>query len=118
LDYGGGERVALALDIKIQKSTNNTKSLNDLFARLYEQFGKTNTLYELNDIITITNQLTGENLQSFFDDYVTGTKRIPVTEYLAVMGLQLDGYLDDVYISSFEKPTDEQLQIKKGILGL
>jgi len=118
LVYGGGELVALALDIEIRKSSNNTKSLDDLFAGLYDQFGKTNTPYELDNIINTTNQLANKNLQSFFDDYVTGTKRIPVTEYLATMGLQLDGYLDDVYLSVAENPTEEQLQIKKGILGL
>lgn len=118
LVYGGGELVALALDIEIRKSTHNSKGLDDLFAGLYAQFGTTNMPYELNDIITITNQLTNKNLQPFFDDYVTGTKRIPVTEYLTAMGLQIDGYLDDVYLSGVEKPTEEQLQIKKGILGL
>lgn len=92
--------------------------MDDLFAGLYNQFGKTNKPYELNDIIAITNQLTNKNLQVFFNDYVTGAKRIPITEYLALMGLQLDGYMDDVYISGIENPTQEQLQIKKGILGL
>ncbi len=118
LVYGGGELVALALDVEIRKSTNNTKSLDDLFAGLYAQFGKTNTPYELKDIIAVSNQITNQNFQSFFDDYVTGTKRIPITEYLADMGLQLDGFLEDVYISAAENPSPSQLQIKKGILGL
>jgi len=118
LVYGGGELVALGLDIEIRKATGNQKSLDDLFTGLYEEFGKTNKHYELTDIITIANRISGKNLKPFFDDYVTGTKRIPVTEYLAEMGLQLDGFLEDVYISGAEKPTVEQLQIKKGILGL
>nr|WP_294935278.1 hypothetical protein [uncultured Flavobacterium sp.] len=118
LVYGGGELVALALDIEIRKSTNSTKSLDDLFAEMYAQFGRTNTRYELADIIKITNQITEKNMQPFFDEYVTGMKRIPVTEYLAEMGLQLDGYLEDVYISAAENPNPQQLALKKGILGL
>lgn len=118
LVYGGGELVALGLDIEIRKATENKKSLDDLFAGLYEEFGKTDIRYELTDIISIANKVAGKNLKPFFDDYVTGTKRIPVTEYLAEMGLQLDGFLEDVYISAAENPTAEQLQIKKGILGL
>ncbi len=118
LVYGGGALVALGLDIEIRKATNNEKGLDDLFAGLYSQYGKTNTPYELANVITIANQVAGKNLKPFFDDYVTGTKRIPVTEYLADMGLQLDGYLEEVYISAAENPTREQLQIKKGILGL
>ncbi|ESU28859.1 hypothetical protein FLJC2902T_14560 [Flavobacterium limnosediminis JC2902] len=118
LVYGGGELVALGLDIEIRKATNNHKSLDDVFAGMYEAFGKTNTRYELKDIIAISNSVSGKNLQWFFDDYVTGTKRIPVTDYLAAMGLQLDGFLEDVYISAGENPNAEQLQFKKGILGL
>ncbi|MGX7668654.1 M61 family metallopeptidase [Flavobacterium pedocola] len=118
LVYGGGELVALGLDIEIRKATNNTKSLDDLFAGLYDEFAKNNKPYTLNDIIAVTNKLTNKNLQWFFDDYVTGVKRIPVTEYLAAMGLQLDGFLEEVYISPIENPSAEQLTYKKGILGL
>jgi len=118
LVYGGGELVALGLDIEIRKATGNQKGLDDFLARLYNDFGKTNIPYELADIITIANQVSGKNLKPFFDDYVTGTKRIPVTEYLAEIGLQLDGFLEDVYISAAENPTQQQLQIKKSILGL
>ncbi len=118
LVYGGGAVVALGLDIEIRKATNNKKGLDDLLADLYNQYGKTNTPYELANVITSANQVAGKNLTPFFDDYVTGTKRIPVTEYLADMGLQLDGYMEDVYISAAENPTTQQLEIKKGILGL
>lgn len=118
LVYGGGELVALGLDVEIRKATDNQKGLDDLLAVLYNQYGKTNLPYELANVITIANQVSGKNLKPFFDDYVTGTKRIPVTGYLADMGLQLDGYMEDVYISKTENPTAEQLQIKKGILGL
>ncbi|MEW5677296.1 M1 family aminopeptidase [Flavobacterium enshiense] len=118
LVYGGGELVALGLDIEIRKATNNQKNLDDLFAMMYEEFGKTNIRYELKDIIVISNKVSGKNLQWFFDDYVTGIKRIPVVEYLAEMGLQLDGYLEDVYITPTENPSYQQLQFKKGILGI
>lgn len=118
LVYGGGAITALGLDIEIRKATGNQKGLDDLFAALYDEFGKTGKRYELADIIRISNEIAGKNLQSFFDNYVTGTQKIPVTEYLADMGLQLDGYLEDVYISAAENPTKEQLEIKKGILGL
>jgi len=117
LVYGGGELVALGLDIEIRKATNNQKSLDDLFATMYNEFGKTNIRYELKDIVSISNKISDKNLQWFFDDYVTGTKRIPVDEYLAEMGLQLDGYLEDVYISEIENPNAKQLQLRKGILA-
>lgn len=118
LVYGGGELVALGLDIEIRKTTNNQKSLDDFFAAMYEDFGKTNIRYELKDIITVANKVAGKNLQWYFDEYVIGTKRIPVTEYLAEMGLQLDGFLEDVYITPAENPNPQQLAFKKGILGL
>lgn len=118
LVYGGGALVGLCLDIEIRKATGNQKGLDDFMAEMYAQFGKTNIPYELKDIISAANKVSGKNLQWFFDDYVTGTKRIPVTDYLFAMGLQLDGYLEEVYISAVENPTQEQLNFKKGILGL
>lgn len=118
LIYGGGELVALALDIEIRKATHNSKSINTLFSNMYQHFGKINKPYELNDIITEVNSITGKNHQAFFDDYVIGNKTIPVEDYLAAMGLQLNGFLEEVYISSMDNLTPEQLQIKKGILGL
>lgn len=118
LVYGGGALVGLGLDIEIRKATGNRKGLEDFMTEMYAQFGKTNIPYELKDIITAANKVSGKNLQWFFDDYVTGTKRIPVTDYLFAIGLQLDGYLEEVYISAVENPTQEQLNLKKGILGL
>lgn len=118
LVYGGGALVGLGLDIEIRKATGNQKGLDDFMTEMYAQFGKTNIPYELKDIITAANKVSGKNLQWFFDDYVTGTKRIPVTDYLFAMGLQLDGYLEEVYISAIENPTQEQSNFKKGILGL
>lgn len=117
LVYGGGALVALGLDVEIRKATSNQKGLDDVFATLYDEFGKTDKRYELADVIRISNNITEKNMQSFFDDYVTGIKRIPVVQYLSDMGLQLDGYLEEVYISPAENPTEEQLAIKKGILG-
>ncbi|MCL9806269.1 hypothetical protein NAT51_12095 [Flavobacterium amniphilum] len=118
LVYGGGTLVGLGLDIEIRKATGNQKGLDDFMAEMYTQFGKTNIPYELKDIVAAVNKVSKKNMQWFFDDYVTGMKRIPVTEYLFDMGLQLDGYLEDVYISPVENPTQEQLNLKKGILGL
>lgn len=117
LVYGGGALVGLGLDIEIRKATNNQKGLDNFMTEMYTQFGKTNIPYELKDIIAAANKVSGKNLQWFFDDYVTGIKRIPVTEYLFAMGLQLDGYLEEVYISPIENPTQEQLNFKKGIIG-
>jgi predicted metalloprotease with PDZ domain len=117
LVYGGGALVGLGLDIEIRKATNNQQGLDDFMTEMYTQFGKTNIPYELKDIIAAANKVSGKNLQWFFDDYVTGIKRIPVTEYLFAMGLQLDGYLEEVYISPIENPTQEQLNFKKGIIG-
>lgn len=118
LVYGGGALIGLGLDIEIRKATGNQKGLDDFMTEMYAQFGKTNIPYELKDIITAANKVSGKNLQWFFDDYVTGTKRIPVTDYLFAMGLQLDGYLEEVYISAIENTTQEQLNLKKEILGL
>ncbi|WP_136666993.1 hypothetical protein [Flavobacterium sp. H122] len=118
LVYGGGALIGLGLDIEIRKATNNQKGLDDFMAEMYAQFGKTNIPYELKDIIAVADKVSGKNMQWFFDDYVTGMKRIPVTEYLFEMGLQLDGYLEEVYISAIENPTQKQLEYKKGILGL
>ena len=90
--YDEGNLIALMLDVKIMKATNNTKSLRDLCVLLYERFGKKNKGYSEQDIISLANELSGEDLNTFFSFYVYGTNDFEtgLQEVFTYLNIQLD----------------------------
>ena len=47
------------------------------------------TTYTLEDVVRIVNQIIGEDFEPFFHNYVSGTKRLPLTEYLGDAGVDV-----------------------------
>jgi predicted metalloprotease with PDZ domain len=90
--YDEGNLIALMLDVKLMKATNNSKSLRDLCVLLYERFGKQNKGYAEQDIILLANELSGEDLSSFFSFYVYGTNDFEtgLQEAFSYLNIQLD----------------------------
>ena len=89
LVYQGGSLVAAALDVQIRKLTQNRNNLDDVMKQMYQEFGLTRVPYTLEDVVRIVNQITGEDFEPFFHSYVSGTKRLPLTEYLADAGIDV-----------------------------
>lgn len=89
LQYAGGSLVGASLDILIRKSTDNTKSLDDLMRRMYQEFGKTGKKYSFEDVIRTANEITQAEHTVFFKKYVEGTEGLPLEEYFSYMGLDL-----------------------------
>lgn len=81
LVYHGGWTAAMVLDVDIRSKTNNEKSLDDLMKWLYENFLRTERLYNTNDIIEGIKVTTGIDYTTFFNDYIFNSKAIPVSEY-------------------------------------
>jgi predicted metalloprotease with PDZ domain len=95
LQYAGGSLVGASLDILIRKSTNNTKSLDDLMRCMYQEFGKTGKKYSMEDVIRVANKITRTDHTEFFKKYVEGTDELPLEEYFDCMGLDLRKKIKD-----------------------
>ncbi len=54
---------------------------------MYQEFGLTENVFTINDVIRIVSQIAGEDFGPFFNKYVTGTERLPLEEYLKNAGI-------------------------------
>ena len=89
LQYAGGSLVAASLDIQIRKLTNNARSLDHLMQQMYLEFGDTSKKYDLEHVIRLVNNITGKDLTSFFEKYVSGTEELPLSDYFGYIGMDL-----------------------------
>ncbi len=90
LIYHGGWVSAILLDKDIRTKTNNRKSLDDLMKWLYKNFFRTKKLYDSNDIINGIKITTGQDYNSFYENYINGLETIPVSKYFDVGKASID----------------------------
>jgi len=110
LVYDGGSLIAAALDLQIRKRTQNRSSLDDVMKQMYREFGLTDTAYTMDDVIRIVSQIAGKDFEAFFTKYVTGTERLPLAEYLADAGVDVNIEFGE-RLPSLEYIVHEMLQI-------
>ncbi|MEJ2005199.1 MAG: M61 family peptidase, partial [Cyclobacteriaceae bacterium] len=72
--YVEGAVIALMLDLKIRKTTGQEESIFSLMKILYQDYANQDKGYTATDIQQIAEQLSGTDLNEFFDSYVYGTK--------------------------------------------
>lgn len=89
--YVKGSLVALMLDLTIRKNSGNRCSLDDVMRHLWKEFAQLGEGYTSQDIQEIASSLAGTNLDSFFNDYVYGTKPIEdaLDQLLQYIGFRL-----------------------------
>lgn len=85
--YTKGSLIALALDLIIRQATQNTKCLDDVVLRLWEQKGEPNVGLEEGEIEQICEDISGLDLRSFFDRYLYDTNDLPFEEMFAPFGM-------------------------------
>ena len=68
--YDEGSLIALMLDVRILKATQNKRSLRDVCVKLYNEIAKKNKGYTEKDIINACNEVSGIDLNEFFQKYV------------------------------------------------
>ena len=123
LVYQGGSLIALALDVQIRERTQNQKSLDDVMKQMYREFGATGETYTMDDVVRVVTDIAGEGFEPFFNKYVSGIERLPLTKYLgdASVEVQIEGLetrVIDVTITKKIEGTDAQRAIWSGILGI
>lgn len=93
--YTKGSLIALGLDFTIRKATNNKKSLDDVMKLLWIEYGKKSIGIPEKMIETIASDISGENLQGFFDNYLYNTNDLPLSDYFNSVGIKLNSYISD-----------------------
>jgi predicted metalloprotease with PDZ domain len=88
--YYKGAVVALALDLKLQ--AKNGKSLKDVMQAMNAEFGQLKKGYSKADFIRICEQVYGESLQDFFQNYVEKSTEITadLQQILAKSGVDFE----------------------------
>jgi len=85
--YTKGSLIALALDLIIQQTTNNQKSLDDLLRLLWQDYGKPGRGLAEKEIEKLLSELTGEDMTDFFANYLYGTQDLPLENLLKTVGI-------------------------------
>ncbi|MEE4246370.1 MAG: PDZ domain-containing protein [Kangiellaceae bacterium] len=93
--YSKGSLVSWLIDFKIRELTNNEKSLDDVHRLLYQRFNAKEKGYTDADLLNIVEEVSGQQLDQFWQDYVWGTKEIDFEKVLDQVGLKLEFPADD-----------------------
>lgn len=117
LIYGGGMFVGIAQDLRIRKATNNQKSLDDLMKFLFKKYGGSNKNYNLKEIQQKISELNGTDQTDFFNDYILGIKKIPVTDFFKIAGLDAKIENENLILSKKEVTTVLQKNILRFFFG-
>ncbi len=96
--YVKGCLVALLLDLELRSKTNHEKSLDDLMRILWNDFGKKEIGYTMEDILRQSEHIARTSLQDFFDECIFG--RTDLKERLSIM-------LSSVGCLLAEQPSEE-----------
>jgi len=87
--YNKGALVALGLDLLIRQRSDDSLCLDDLMRRLWKNYGKTGAGIPERGIESEVETLTGTPAGEFFDNYIYGTKELPLENWFAEFGVGL-----------------------------
>jgi predicted metalloprotease with PDZ domain len=115
--YTKGALVAMMLDIEIIRTTNGKKSLDNVLKLLWQDY-KNNPERGYDDarIKELSEQVSGKNLNTFWKNYISGTKDLPLKEYLGYAGIDMTNKNADDKISldvEYTVVSDSIIQITK-----
>ena len=85
--YAKGALLALCLDLTIRKVTNRKKSLDDIMRYLWLNYGKKSIGLAEGEIEKICSEVSGVNLNNFFEKYLHGVEELPLEELLSEVGV-------------------------------
>ncbi len=88
--YTKGSLIALALDLKIRAETSGKKSLDDVLLHLWETFGSKGIGLQDGEIEAICSEISGLNLDSFFERYLFATEDLPFDDLFKPFGIHFD----------------------------
>ncbi len=87
--YSKGALVALALDMTIRKESNGQYSLDDVVREAWSRYGDGSDGMPERGLESIAREVTGLELEDFFERYVRGTAELPLEGLLRSVGVSL-----------------------------
>ncbi len=90
--YFKGSLIGNLLDIRLLELSDGKMGLRELLLDLIEKYGKGKPVSEATFFDDLA-AMTYPEIRQFFDDYVLGNKELPLTEYFAKVGIQIEGTL-------------------------
>lgn len=93
--YLKGELVTFLLDLLIRAKHNNTRSLDQIMQRMWQEFGKDEVGYTPQQLRAVIESVADTDLTGFFNRYIDGLEELPFDAYLEPFGLQLVAVADD-----------------------
>lgn len=85
--YTKGALIALALDLTIRRDTNGERSLDDLMGAIWQRYGRVDIGVGETDVEALAGEVTGLDLDAFFDLALRGTGDLPLMELLQQVGV-------------------------------
>jgi len=94
--YTKGALLAFTLDIEIRKRTKGIKCLDDVMRHAWENCQESGL--EDNSIQMIVDELVGDDMSSFFNDYLYGVKELPLQQSFDYVGVDCEfvAYAEDL----------------------
>lgn len=71
--YTEGALLAFIIDVLIMRQTNNKKGLIEVMRKMYDDFGAKGIGYTEQDYKNVLEEIGGESLDWYFDEYINGT---------------------------------------------
>ncbi|MBI1305429.1 MAG: PDZ domain-containing protein [Bacteroidetes bacterium] len=93
--YNKGLLVAWLIDLKILKTTEGKKRLDDVMRELYHRYQKFDKGIVMSEFISVCNEVSGIDFTQFFDDYVYGLKALPYEEMIQGFHLELKNQVNE-----------------------
>jgi predicted metalloprotease with PDZ domain len=89
--YNKGELLGFLLDLGIRHSSANRYGLDDLMRHLNDDFARRDRFFTEADLRRMVAELAppGDWVETFFRDYVSGTRELDYRTYLGYAGLEL-----------------------------
>ena len=85
--YEKGSLVATLLDIRLLELSNGKKGLRELLIELSKKYGK-DRAFDDKTFFDEFVKMTYPQIRDFIDNYIRGTKELPMKEYFAKMGYE------------------------------
>lgn len=81
--YAKGSLIAFGLDMTLRQCSEDRVSLDHLMRMLWKRHGKTGEGVDEDDIQHLAEELLGEPLTDFFNNYVYGVEELPLESWFA-----------------------------------
>ena len=116
LVYHGGLTAVMMLDYEIRRGSRGQRSMNDVMRWLYRSFDAMARRYTVKDIERGAKEMTGVDVSSFLDRYVSGSDIIPVGKYFSLGETSLNLARNPIVPADQRRRVDPVLEATLGLV--